>query len=140
MTNPQHLQRFPTRAAIDALAERLGLVNEPRIQDWEWEVADPGRIDEFLSTYESGELSEDERFTLMETMLQSFEELPAALEADPRWSRLLDILDRNARLHAHSIWYWSAPDADNLEECWRVTPFLRPILERHRGVFDQNAG
>jgi hypothetical protein len=140
MTVPEHLQRFATRAAIDSLAARFGLVNEPGMQDWEWEVADPGRIDEFLSTYESGELSEDERFTLMETMLQSFEELPAALAAHPRWSRLLDILDCNASLHARSIWYWSAPEADDLEECWRVTPFLRSILNRHRAVFDRSAG
>src|SRR5438034_524508 len=117
MTVPEHLQRFHTRAAIDALAERLHLVNEPGMQDWKWEVADPHRIDEFLSTYESGDLSDDEKFTLMETMLQSFEQMPAMLEADPRWSRLIDILDRNASLHAHSIWYWSAPDIDHLGDC-----------------------
>jgi hypothetical protein len=140
MTVPEHLQRFPTRAAIDALAERLRLVNEPGMQDWEWEVADPDRIDEFLATYQSGELSDDERFTLMEVMLQSFEELPTALEADRRWFRLRDILDRNAALHAHSIWYWSAPDVDDLAECWRVTPFLRCILEQHRRLFERSAG
>jgi hypothetical protein len=47
----------------------------PHMQDWEWEVADSERINEFPSAYESGELSDDERFTLMETILQSFEDL-----------------------------------------------------------------
>ncbi|HVZ37577.1 MAG TPA: hypothetical protein VG963_34385, partial [Polyangiaceae bacterium] len=59
------------------------------MQDWAWEVADPDRIDEFLAAYEAGDLSDDERFTLMETMLQSFENLPGPLDSDPRWSRLL---------------------------------------------------
>src|SRR5438552_18208743 len=95
MTVPEHLQRFSTRAAIDALAKRLRLVNEPGMQYWKWEVADPHRIDEFLSTYESGDLSEDEKFILMEMMLQSFEQMPATLDAAPRSLRLIDILHRN---------------------------------------------
>src|SRR5262245_46843367 len=34
----------------------------------------------------------------METLLQSFEDLNGALEAEPRWFRLLELLDRNCRL------------------------------------------
>ncbi|MCP5384447.1 MAG: hypothetical protein H6913_07510 [Altererythrobacter sp.] len=45
------------------------------MQDWEFEVADANRIDEFLSAYQSQELTDDERFTLMEMIIQSFEDL-----------------------------------------------------------------
>jgi hypothetical protein len=124
--------RYPTRAAIDSLAARFGLPNDPRMQDWEWEVADPGRIDEFLAAYESGELTDDERFTLMETMVQSFEELSRQVGTDPRWPRLLDILDRHADLHLRTIWYWSCLETEDLADCWQVTPFMRALLAQRR--------
>lgn len=44
-------------------------------QDWEWEVADPARIDEYLNAYHVGEFTDDERFTLMETLIQAFDDL-----------------------------------------------------------------
>ena len=96
------------------------------MQDWEWEVADSSRIDEFLSAYTSGELDEDERFTIMETLLQSFEESTFDLSSDARWRTILASLETHIDLHAYSIWYWSGLDSE------RVTPHLREILARHR--------
>jgi hypothetical protein len=137
MSVPEHLLRFPTGAAIDSLANRFGLPNTPDMQDWEWEVADPSRIDEFMSAYESGDLSEDERFVLMEILLQSFADLGTSLEDDPRWVRALRWLDENVDLHAHSVWYWSVLDPEmDQDEIWSVTPFIRTILEKHRRRLD----
>ncbi len=75
MTVPEHLWRFPTADARASLAARFGVPNEPHIQDWEWEVADPARIDEYISAYVDAGLTDDERFTLMETVIQAFEDL-----------------------------------------------------------------
>jgi hypothetical protein len=133
MSVPEHLWRFPTAAAIDSLARRFGLPNDPSMQDWPWEVADAERLDEFLAAYEGGGLSEDERFTLMEIILQSFEDLAASTGFDARWDRALEAIDRNIDLHANSVWYWSALENENPAELWLVTPFLRRILEKHRG-------
>ena len=74
MSVPEHLWRFPTRTAIASLATRFGLPNTLEMQDWEWEVADYERIDEFLDTYETEDVTEDELFVLMEMLLQSFSE------------------------------------------------------------------
>lgn len=130
MSIPEHLWRFPTAEAIDRLARRFGLPNTPDMQDWEWQVADPDRIDEFLAAYEHGGLSDDERFTLMEMLLQSFEDLGEALASDPRWPRTLEILDRNLDLHAYTILYWSDLENENEEDSWRVTPYLRSLADR----------
>jgi hypothetical protein len=73
---PRHLCRYPTAAAIASLAARFNLPNEPNMQDWEHEVSDHKRLAEFLEAYESGSLTEDERFTLMETIVDSVEECP----------------------------------------------------------------
>jgi len=128
---PEPEPRYPTRAAIDALARRFGLANHPGMQDWEWEVADAERIDEFLAAYAGGELTDDERFTLMETILQSFEQLPHPADEDPRFPRLLGLLERNAALHRHTIWYWAAYQSGDLDDAWSVTPHMRALMARH---------
>lgn len=133
MSVPEHLWRHPTAAAIDTLARRFGLPNDPGMQDWPWQVADAGRLDEFLAAYEDEGLDEDERFTLMEIMLQSFEDLGQSIGFDPRWHRTLEILDRNIDLHANTVWYWSALENDDADDQWLVTPFMRRIVDKHRG-------
>lgn len=127
---PEPEPRYPTRAAIDALAQRFGLENGPGMQDWEWQVADETRIDEFLAAYESGTLTDDERFTLMETILQSFEQLPHPVDEDPRLPRLLELLRRNTALHRHTIWHWSAYQVGDLDEAFQVSPYMRTLLSR----------
>lgn len=114
-----------------SLAKRLDVPNLPSMQDWEWEIADSTRIDEYLSLYRDGGLSDDERFTLMETILQAFEELAAELASDSRWSDVLGILDRHIELHAYSVWYWADIDNELEEDCWRVTPYLRRLVAKH---------
>jgi hypothetical protein len=129
---PEHLWRHPTRAAIDALALRFDLPNHHSMQDWEWEVADPNRLDDFISAYQSGELDDDELFTLMEMIVQSFDDLGGVLSSDPRWRTASGLLDRNIAIHAHTVWYWSCPDTDDPEEQRAMTPLIRPILAKHR--------
>ena len=131
MSVPEHLWRFPTQAAITSLATRFGLPNTPQMQDWEWEVADPERIDEFLEAYETAETTEDELFVLMEMLLQSFCDAQLDLSQDVRWSTVVDHLNERAELHAHTIWYWSCLDTEDLEQLWPVTPYVRDILGRH---------
>lgn len=129
---PEHLWRYPTRTAIDALALRFNFPNTHLMQDWEWEVADSDRIDEFMAAYQSEQLDDDERFTLMETIIQSFEDLGEALNADVRWQTVVDLLDVNIKLHAYTVWYWADPDEADPENYWTVTPSLRRILLKHR--------
>lgn len=129
---PEHLWRFPTRAAIDALALRFDLPNSHLMQDWEWEVADADRIDEFMAAYQSGQLDDDQRFTLMETIIQSFEDLGEALHADSRWQSVVDLLHVHIKLHAYTVWRWAAPDESDPANHWTVTPSFRHILLKHR--------
>lgn len=137
MSVPKHLWRFPTRKAIDSLASRFNLPNKPEMQDWEWEVADPDRIDEFLYAYKSDILDDDEKFTLMETIIQSFEESLFPLSKDPRWKTVLEILERNIELHIYSVWYWSDLGNDNSDEQWNVNPYIRAILLKYKEKFSQ---
>lgn len=134
---PEHLWRFPTRAAIEALAHRFDLPNDPSMQDWEWQVADSSRIDELLGAYEQEPFTDDERFVLVEILLQSFDDLGVPLERDPRWLRLIAAIEQRIALHIYSVWYWADEDGDNGGDVWRVTPGLRALLARHRHRFEQ---
>ena len=136
MSVPQQLWRFPTLQSIVSLAERLNVTWHPSMQDWEWEIADSSRLDEYLALYQGGRLTGDERFTLMETIVQAFERLPAELESDPRWHETLNLLDAKVDLHAYTIWYWSDLEDELGEEGWRVTPFLRRLVEKHQPRLD----
>ena len=132
---PEHLWRFPTSKAIDNLSKRFGLPNSPEMQDWEWEVADPQRIDEFVDAYLSSELDDDERFTLMETIVQSFEDFDGPIEQHPRWKEVLRLLDEKITLHIYTVYYWSDLETENVDEQWRVTKYFRSILYKHKEDF-----
>jgi hypothetical protein len=136
MTVPEHLWRFPTEQAIASLAARFDLPNESYMQDWEWEVAEPERIDEYITVYNSGELNDDERFTLMEMIVQAFEDIGDSLNNDSRWVDILRLLEQNIELHAYSVWYWSDLENELGDEIWHVTPFLRKIVDRFKHRFD----
>ena len=136
MSVPEHLVRHPTPAAIDRLSQLFGLRNEPGMQDWEIEVADPSRCAEFTSGYDSYGLNEDERFTLMWTILESFELLEASLDDSLDWQRVLFHLEADIDVHIGTVWYWSALDAENPDETWRIAPYMREILGRHRSRYE----
>lgn len=127
MNFPEPPARYPTAEAMASLAKRFDLPNHSNMQDWEYEVADSERIDEFVAAYLSGELDDDERFTLMETILQSFEELETR-ESDPRWHSLLETIASNLDLHISTVYYWARLDADNPEEMFRISPSMRTQL------------
>lgn len=137
MNVPEHLYRFPSLASIEALAKRFNLPFDTSMQDWAWEIADPNRIDEFLEAYRRGNLDDDERFTLMETIIQSFEDGFQAPESDPRWFEVLDLLKTRIDLHIFTVWYWADTDQECLGDTWLVTPSIRKLLHEQLHNFAQ---
>jgi hypothetical protein len=130
MSVPEHLLRFPTKEARVRLAQLLRLPYHESMQDWEWEVAEANRVAEFLHTYESSDLSEDEQFSLMEIIIQSVEDSETACDS-AEWQRVLRHLDERISLHAHSVWYWAVPGEKDQEAHWCVTPDMRQLLVKH---------
>ena len=121
--------REVTPTARRSLSRRFNLPHDPFSQDWQWEVADPSRFGEFLSVYESGDLDEDERFALMEILIQCVEESDSSsVESSPQWRSLAGLLQAHPDLHASSIRYWSCPDDRDFEDGFRVTGPMRVVL------------
>ena len=129
-------ERIWTKQSIDRLADRFKLANEPGMQDWAYEVADPNRIEEFCRALNEFRGDPDTQFTLVDIILQSFEESDVELNDNETWEALLHYLEQNAELHAYQIWYWSSFNSE-LSDAWRISPFLRAIWKR---VHLQNVG
>lgn len=123
-------RRRTTPAARESLTRRFGLHFDPFSQDWEWEVSHPARFAEFLNAYSSGDLGEDERFALMEILIQCIEDMElSSVKSSPQWVAVESLLLANPGLHASSIRYWSCLDLDIADsEYWfRVTDAMRTV-------------
>jgi hypothetical protein len=130
---PERLKRYPSSAARAALAARLGLTIHPFSQDWEWEVAESDRFGEWLAVYRGERLSDEERFSLMEMLIQCVEDMlpphgpPEEVEALPEWQAVSDLLRASPRLHASSIAYWSVFGRRDPEQSFRVSVPMRRV-------------
>jgi hypothetical protein len=138
---PDNLKRYPTRAGRQALAARLGLAIDPYSQDWEWEVAAPEHFQQWLTVYREVRLTDDERFSLMEMLVQCVEHLsqapgsPEQVEDRPEWQAVADLLRERPRLHASTIAYWSVFGAEDPEEQFRVSVPMRQVWAEVQPAF-----
>lgn len=129
MEDNEYILKFPTKEAILSLAKRLNLPYHDNMQDWEYEVADVERIDDFLNAYDLNDITEDERFLLIEMLFQSFEEMNN-FEKDTRWYRTLSLVENNLDLHTQTVLYW-ANDVEPFEDSWNITPFIRKLRDQY---------
>jgi hypothetical protein len=124
-------QRYGTAASVIAVQLRFNLpAHEVYSQDWELCCGDPERLNEFLTCYETEKLTEDERFTLMEIIISSFDEWLGRPDPNDFSNRLSRQLSRDYQLHAHTIFYWCVwhEDTDlNPDYQFAATPFLRSV-------------
>ncbi|MEO0398137.1 MAG: hypothetical protein AAF224_01795 [Pseudomonadota bacterium] len=121
--------RHWTKESIAALAAFFDLPNRPDMQDWPFEVADCSRLPEFLEALERFD-DPDIRFTLLDIVIQSFEEGEIGLSTDKEWRWIENYLNGNFELHAYQIWYWSSFDA-SIADAWRVSTRMRTIWTAH---------
>jgi hypothetical protein len=133
---PDHLRRYPTRAGREALAVRLGLTIDPYSQDWEWEVAAPKHFQRWLAIYRNAPLTDDERFSLMEMLVQCVEEMSPdpgtqeQVEQLPEWQAVATLLRLKPRLHASTICYWSLLGHEKPEQQFRVSVPMRRLWQK----------
>lgn len=127
--------RYPTGAAIDRLSADLGLTY--RGQDWELLAADPHRVIEFLDYYDTRELNDDERFTLMSLIIASFDErLSTTGQDDVLQERIVARLTARFDLFNYLVQYWALPDEpdeDMADGVFHFTPIARPIMQAQYG-------
>jgi hypothetical protein len=123
--------RHPVRPAIDKFNGLLGLNEQPYMQDWEIECADPGRVMEFIRCYDLNAKTDDEKFTLMALILGSYEEYHSA--NGPRseeWNAIKVQLEADLAVHCDHILYYGCPESDDEEEWFPITTQVRELLPK----------
>lgn len=119
--------RYPTTAARKSLAARFDLPYSDLMQDWEWEVADFERFGEFLDAYKLQSLMDDERFSLMEILVQCVEDALSHSGDDAAWLEIEPLLLLNASLHRATIDYWARAHCMESEGLFHVSVRMRRI-------------
>lgn len=119
--------RHPTSAARQALAARFALPCTSDMQDLEWAVASADRFAEFLETYRTADLTDDERFSLMEILVQCVEEFESQSSDATAWQAVAPLLLSRPELHSTTIAYWAQPDETGPIAFFNVTPAMRQI-------------
>ena len=99
---PEKYFRYSTKKSREELSKKLNIKIEKNQQDWEYEIADFNRIDEFINLYKNGSLSDDEKFYLMETIIQSFEESRESTKNDLKWKKVLNLIEINIDIHIYT--------------------------------------
>jgi hypothetical protein len=128
--------RCGTRASMNSVANLLNLP-PPTEHDQDWELciaADPDRLDEYLTVYANhASLTDDEKFTVMEIILFSFDDWVAEGRGiEPFANRVRAQLTVDFSLHAWPIHYWCCWEHElPLEDggSFSITPFMREVWQ-----------
>lgn len=126
----------PYQEAIRSLAIRLHLPPaSPYTQDWEAEVANAKAIPTYQALYESGILPELEKKALMRLILESLEQAAKSsiILPDELLKELSSLIQTDYKLHYDTLLLWALPDdlRDAELHLYRITPFVRKIIETH---------
>jgi hypothetical protein len=118
---------LPSTAARKEIAARLSLPYSDQMQDWEWEVADVGRFGEFLDAYRNA-AHDDERFSLMEILIQCVEEMSSLDCYEPAWQAIRSLLLARTNLHRATVQYWACLGETDADAQFFVSRLMRVML------------
>jgi len=101
---------IPDQISRKRLAEKLCLEFDENMQDWEYEVSNPCKLDEFINEYDKKETTQNEKEILMEIILDSLNDL--IIENKERFlinysEKIKERLERNSDLHIRTLNYWT---------------------------------
>lgn len=97
-------------------------------QDWFIECADKKKIQPFIDGYKSICKNDEDRFTLMELILGSFEILTEEDGFEVYiWKQISEILKQNKKIHQDTINYWSLEGENDKEAFFNLTEIMRGI-------------
>jgi hypothetical protein len=112
---------------IEQLSRKLSLPYMGFEQDWDVELADKNRIDEFISYYNENDLSAEMKYATMSIVLASYDDFlnDKELDIDYRWYEIEIILRSEKGIFRDLIEHW-AVDSE-IENIFRITPLIREI-------------
>ncbi len=96
-------------------------------QDWTYTAAEPERIDDYIRAYDNKIKDDDTKFSLMEMVIQSLTEQHSDEVMILKWAEVKELLTRDFDLHKYTIFYWCCWDNEDVNDCWKITPYMREL-------------
>lgn len=119
---------FITKSAIEYLNKALQLPAQGDEQDWELELANEERLEEFVKSYSHQQLSSELKFALMQLIVSSLDDRVAfGGDAGMVWREIAMLLEIDWELHSSTIEYWAANDT---LDGFKVSPFFRDLITK----------
>jgi hypothetical protein len=132
--------RCGTRKAILEISTALELAYDESMQDWPYEVAQSSDIEKYLQHY--GILSDDdEKFVLMEAIIQATTDQKDAKNLEQCWKRTREFLLTDQHVHEYTIFYWCCFENEDMNNCWETTPLMRDLwfeIRKLKNLFTHN--
>ncbi|WP_333662220.1 hypothetical protein [Chishuiella changwenlii] len=99
---------------VKKLAQKLSLNYSDTQQDWDLEMSDLNKIDDFIEFYNSNDLDFEERKIVIALIVASYNEYLYQNEKDSRWEIISDILKTERKILKELCNYWLVDD--NIDE------------------------
>ncbi|MCA9679313.1 MAG: hypothetical protein H6708_03110 [Kofleriaceae bacterium] len=117
--------------AIDRISEMLVLRRTGMEQDWDVELADAGRLSEFVDVYARPDLSREDKAALMALILASVDrDVEANGRAPAAWDLISVHIQADWDLHESRVRYWRCDDTDDPDSWFHLTPYVRRLAPR----------
>jgi hypothetical protein len=118
-----------TFAAIEKLNMLLNLPYMDWMQDWDIQLADSNRIQEFCDAYERENLDSNEKQALMALIIASYNNyLEERGNEMVLWDKIAALLRRDLDLHKPTLLYWSCDNSEEITGEFAVTPSIKALL------------
>ena len=118
------------KQAIDFLNQYFKLPARGDEQDWDVELANPDRVEEFLDGYDD-DFSNDIKLALMALIFASYDEYIVKYKKDVAIeARIKKILDKKRDLFLGLLRYWAVENKKDPKKCFNLTVFARSVLSK----------
>ncbi len=118
------------REAVKKIVANLNLKGgDKHSQDWEYEAADPDRIEDFLKFYINNKLDAVEKRILVKLLLESYNDYVGENGFNLDYTkRIKKILEKEKALCEDIIRVWLC-EGEELEDAFYITPVIREIVK-----------
>ncbi|WP_103072004.1 hypothetical protein [Aquimarina sediminis] len=117
------------KEAIESINKKLSLPYTGVEQDWDIELADSQRVNEFVFFYKNTMLSLDEKKALMSLIFASYDDFlnECGIDKNEIWTEIVLLVQSNINLFKELLNYWSLEEETSPENYFKITPLVRDI-------------
>ncbi|RFS17683.1 hypothetical protein [Emticicia sp. C21] len=96
-------------------------------QDWDIELADKDRVEEFINAMHTNDFNSSEKYAVMGLILGSYDDyLRWEIDKDNRiWLNIINILEENREIYSNILNYWALWHHKQQEYLFNITFLVR---------------